>query len=402
MIIFFSDQLENHYPFFYSPALKPIGQLSLSERLQNFRAYPLVINFKDKIAPWLSVNLLKKELPVFVNASLIPSHDQVKLLTSHLLSFKDNRGWVIFSQKDVIAFSLPFDQYGESQNFNKTLGQVFRQVFLGVKKNKIQIFDGEYRLLNHLHEWMSEGMRILENDIRDYVKYHGLKKSRQYRNLWKGKGVVIHSSVDISGGPIAIQEGVQIESFTCLKGPLVIGKNSIISPHSYIKHSIVGDAVKVGGEVSNSIINNYSNKAHYGYLGNSYVGEWVNIGAGAITSNLKNNYRLVTYIDSQNKKTNSGETFFGSFLGDFSKIGINTSLSPGTVVGMGASVSGIIDGYVKGFSIRNSGKQEGFIRLSAFKETHKKMFFRRNFHLSDEYWKKLEKNYYSLVSNNLR
>lgn len=402
MIIFFSDQLKNRYPFFCSPALKLIGPLSLSERLQNFRVHPLVINFKDKIIPWLSENFLKKEFIVFVNASLTPSHDQVRLLTSHLFSFKDNEGWVIFSQKDVIAFSLPFDRYGESQNFNKTLGQVFRQVLSEVKKNKIQMIDGEYRLLNHLHEWMSEGMRILENDIGDYVKYHGLRKSRQYRNLWKGERVVIHSGVDISGGPIAIQEGVRIESFTCLRGPLVIGKNSVISPHSYIKHSIIGDTVKVGGEVSNSIINNYSNKAHYGYLGNSYVGEWVNIGAGTITSNLKNNYRPVTYIDSQNKKINSEETFLGSFLGDFSKIGINTSLSPGTIVGMGASVSGMINGYVRDFSIRNSGKQEGFIKLSAFKETHKKMFFRRNFHLSDEYWEKLEKNYHSLVSNNSR
>lgn len=143
--------------------------------------------------------------------------------------------------------------------------------------------------------------------------------------------------VDATNGPVIISENVQINSHSVLQGPLFIGNDSIIQPHSFIRNSIIGTACKIGGEISSTIIQGYSNKVHYGFLGNAYIGQWVNFGAGTNNSNLKNNYTPVN-VTINDKVVKTEELFIGLFAGDYSTFAIGTTLNTGTNIGPGCNV----------------------------------------------------------------
>ena len=125
-----------------------------------------------------------------------------------------------------------------------------------------------------------------------------------------------------------------------IHGPAFIAQNSIVKMNATIYHNTsVGKASKVGGEIENTIIHSYSNKQHNGFLGNSYLGSWVNLGAGTTNSDLKNNYgNIKVFIN--NKLIDSGRQFVGLTMGDHSKAAINTSFNTGTVVGVSCNVFG--------------------------------------------------------------
>jgi len=178
----------------------------------------------------------------------------------------------------------------------------------------------------------------------------------------------------IIGERIFAEEGVEAECavFNTTSGPIYLGKNVTVMEgsvirgglamleHSQLKLSAkiygpttIGPHSKVGGEVNNSVITGYSNKGHDGFLGNSVLGEWCNIGADTNNSNLKNNYdqvRLWSYADGRFAKT--GLQFCGLIMGDHAKCGINTMFNTGTVVGVSANVfgSGFPRNFIPSFS----------------------------------------------------
>jgi len=138
---------------------------------------------------------------------------------------------------------------------------------------------------------------------------------------------------DASKGEIIVEKNVKISPFCYLEGPLFIGKGSTIRPNTQIRGGTsIGPFSKIGGEISQSIFQGNTNKIHYGYIGNSYIGEWVNIGAGTTCSNLKNNYSSIkvqvngSLIDTKKNK-------IGCYIGDYTKIAIGTYLNTGTVIG---------------------------------------------------------------------
>ena len=146
--------------------------------------------------------------------------------------------------------------------------------------------------------------------------------------------------LDAEEGPIIIAPGVHIMSNSVIQGPVYIGENSVIKAGARIYGSTsIGEECKVGGEVSNSIIHSYSNKQHDGYLGNSYIGKWVNLGADSNNSDLKNNYRKVKfYVDG--KFIDTGTIHCGLIMGDHTKVGINTMFNTGTNVGTACNIYG--------------------------------------------------------------
>jgi UDP-N-acetylglucosamine diphosphorylase/glucosamine-1-phosphate N-acetyltransferase len=151
-----------------------------------------------------------------------------------------------------------------------------------------------------------------------------------------GAGVVL----DATDGPIIIQDGVRIMPNTTIMGPAVICKDSIVKIGAKIyEGTTIGPVSKVGGEIENSIILGYSNKQHDGYLGHSYLGAWVNLGADTNTSDLKNDYSPVRVeIAGEIFETNS--LFVGLLMGDHSKSAINTQFNTGTAVGVSANIFG--------------------------------------------------------------
>lgn len=143
---------------------------------------------------------------------------------------------------------------------------------------------------------------------------------------------------DTSGGPVVIQRGAHVYSFTRLVGPCVIGEDSTLMGGRFATVS-VGPHAKLNGEMSVCIVIGHANKGHDGFVGHSVLGRWSNLGAGTITSNLKNSYGEVS-LWTPNGVTRTGLQFVGSLIGDHVKTGIGLRLSTGSVIGAGANVFG--------------------------------------------------------------
>jgi UDP-N-acetylglucosamine diphosphorylase/glucosamine-1-phosphate N-acetyltransferase len=148
----------------------------------------------------------------------------------------------------------------------------------------------------------------------------------------------------------------------------------------------IGPYCKIGGEVNNVIFEAYSNKGHDGFLGNSVIGEWCNLGADTNTSNLKNNYSSVrTYSYALNNEIQTDLQFMGLIMGDFSKSGINTMFNTATVVGVSCTIfgSGFPNKHIASFSWVNEAETSDFILDKAI-EAANNMMQRRNLKLSPE------------------
>lgn len=196
------------------------------------------------------------------------------------------------------------------------------------------------------------------------------------------EGVILNAS----HGPIYVGRDVEIMEGSCLRGPIALGEHSTVNMGSKIyPGTTLGPWCKVGGELNNVVMIGYSNKAHDGFLGNAVIGEWCNLGAGCVASNLKNDYteiKLWNYPHHRFLKT--GLQFCGLIMGDHSKAGINTMFNTATVVGVGVNIhgSGFPRNFVASFS---EGGAQGFtdLPMEKFIDIASRMMARRHRALSD-------------------
>ena len=149
-------------------------------------------------------------------------------------------------------------------------------------------------------------------------------------------------TLNTTEGPIYISNGAEIMEGSNIRGPFVMCENSVVKMGAKIYGATtIGPSCKVGGELSNVIFQGFSNKGHDGFLGNSYIGEWCNLGADTNVSNLKNNYGSVsTYCYEKEEQVKTDRQFLGLFMGDHSKTGINTMFNTGSVVGVSCNLYG--------------------------------------------------------------
>ena len=209
----------------------------------------------------------------------------------------------------------------------------------------------------------------------------------QAENIFLEEGVQLQACVlNASAGPIYLGKNAQVQEGAVIRGPFSLGENSVVNMGAKIRgDTTVGPHCKVGGEISNSVLYGYSNKAHDGFLGNSVIGEWCNLGADTNTSNLKNNYedvKLWNYRKGGFVRT--GQMFCGLMMGDHSKCGINTMFNTGTVVGVSANIFG--DGYPRNFIPSFAwGGAAGFstFQLKKVFETAERVMERRHVALTD-------------------
>lgn len=200
-------------------------------------------------------------------------------------------------------------------------------------------------------------------------------------NLFVEKGAKIKAAIiNAENGPVYIGKNAVVNEGALINGSFALCDGSHITMGAKIKgDTTIGPYCKVGGEVSNSVIFGFSNKAHDGFIGNSVIGEWCNIGADTNTSNLKNNYTEVKIWDYESGGfKNTGEMFCGLFMGDHSKCGINTMFNTGTTVGVASNIygSGFPRTFIPSFSW---GGATGFTTHKLMKvfETEEKMMARR-------------------------
>ena len=186
-------------------------------------------------------------------------------------------------------------------------------------------------------------------------------------------------------GPIYLDEDSEIMEGSLVRGPFGLGKHSTLKMAAKIYGGCsFGEHCKIGGEVSNSVFQGYSNKGHDGFVGNSLIGEWCNLGADTNTSNLKNNYspvRSYSYVEQSEVET--GEMFMGLTMGDHSKSGINTMFNTATVVGVSCNLYGgdFPAKYIPSFSW--GGAELVKFRLAKAIEASNNMMKRRGKELSE-------------------
>lgn len=248
--------------------------------------------------------MLGLEKGLFINGRLLAHKNLVKEI---LLKGKDE---IYYSGDEIVAV--------------RAVTRNFEEVKKKAKAKRVNL-----RVLKYPWELVAEtGAQILADK-----KYLKGKKTGQ-----KDKTVKIYKPQDV-----IIDVGAEVEANTVIdarQGPVYIGLGTIIRPLTYLKGPLsIGPQCRIGGEVGESIIHGYSNKQHYGFIGHSYIGEWVNLGAGTTNSDLKNNYGTVKVIIN-GKSIDSGEKFVGCFIGDHAKTGIGTLITTGAMIGVAANIFG--------------------------------------------------------------
>jgi len=150
-------------------------------------------------------------------------------------------------------------------------------------------------------------------------------------------------------GPIVFEKDVEVADFAYLVGPVHVGaRTRVIERASLKEHVCIGETCKIGGEVEASIIESFTNKQHHGFLGHSWVGSWVNLGAGTSNSDLKNTYGEVR-LEYPHRRVDTGMQFLGCVIGDFAKSAINTSIFTGKIIGVSSMLYGFVGANVPSF-----------------------------------------------------
>ena len=338
-----------------------VGILTIAEKWEKWLATPVSFGTEDYLSRKFPLNI--SETNVVIEASYLPNADLVKAIQRLPIKsalVKDNSVIAYVTENPSIAYSS--DDYD------------------------LVTFSGEVVRIRHPWDIFSK------NDVAIRMDYDLLTKGRESQPIsstntvigeaiFMEEGATVEASIlNATTGPIYIGKHAQIMEGSIVRGALALCDHAILKMGSKIYGaSTFGPYCKVGGEVSNAVLFAYSNKGHEGFLGNSVLGEWCNLGADTNTSNLKNNYapvRLWNYETQGFAKT--GLQFCGLMMGDHSKAGINTMFNTGTVVGVSSNMfgSGFPRNFVPSFTW---GGAHGFstYRTNKAFETAKAMMGRR-------------------------
>jgi UDP-N-acetylglucosamine diphosphorylase/glucosamine-1-phosphate N-acetyltransferase len=248
-------------------------------------------------------------------------------------------GQVLVHEGQALAFAQDGPTAPAPEYWSKPPAHLHHVPFSG----SVLRFERPWHLFQHCgaaivqdHKLLSEGRRSAP--ISAYNTVIG-----DPDRLFIEEGAVVEASVlNTTNGPIYIGNGAEVMEGCLIRGPFSLGDQAQLKMGTRIYGpTTIGPGCRVGGEVSNSVITGFSNKAHDGFLGNSVLGEWCNLGADTNTSNLKNTYGTVQVWDHMAKRyTETGLQFCGMLMGDHAKSGINTMFNTGTVVGVAANVFG--------------------------------------------------------------
>lgn len=225
------------------------------------------------------------------------------------------------------------------------------------------LVQSKYHLTIHRHrDFIQHNESIIKADIELLKKIKTfqpipshVKITGSSNDVLIEEGVTLeHITINTTGGPVYISKDALIMDGTCLRGPVFIGKNAVVKMGTVIYGGTsIGEKVIAGGEIKNSIIHSFSNKAHHGYLGDSIIGEWCNLGAGTSVSNVKNTGGDVMLWNMHAKEFESAGNKCGTIMGDFTRTAINTSLNTGSVIGICTNLissKGQIPKYIPNFT----------------------------------------------------
>lgn len=309
--------------------------------------------------------MVELEDNVMINASFLPN----TVLSEMIGNLEPNQ--VIFKGEEVVAFYTQEDQ--EEVDFDSYEIIEYNEDCLTVQ-NTWDIFSKNDAAIREDYEFLTEGRR--SQPIPKSVNVIAPE------NIFIEEGAKLEFvTLNASTGPIYIGKDSEIMEGSVIRGPFALCEGAVVKMAAKIYGATtVGPNSRVGGEINNSVLFSNANKGHDGFLGNSVLGEWCNIGADSNNSNLKNNYeevKLWSYETEGFAKT--GLQFCGLMMGDHSKCGINTMFNTGTVIGVSANIfgSGFPRNFVPSFSWGGAAGFSTYITKKAF-ETARLVMSRRN------------------------
>jgi glucose-1-phosphate thymidylyltransferase len=199
------------------------------------------------------------------------------------------------------------------------------------------------------HDIVAQNMNLLNASLDYRIAQGGYQQTQDGVFLAEGAEIGQYAVIDTSQGPIVLDRDVQVGPFCYLSGPVYAGPKTRVIEHAALKDAVsLGHTVKIGGEVEASIIEPYSNKQHHGFLGHSYLGSWINLGAGTCNSDLKNTYGAIN-MQYGTQRVPTGMQFMGCIMGDYTKTAINTGIFTGKVVGVCSMLYGFVTSNVPSF-----------------------------------------------------
>ncbi|MCE9528065.1 MAG: hypothetical protein K8R36_18650, partial [Planctomycetales bacterium] len=196
--------------------------------------------------------------------------------------------------------------------------------------------------LDYPHDLIRHNLQIIDSNLAYRIRSGRFHEVADGVFLAEGAKLGQFVVTDTIKGPILLDEGASVGPHCFLRGPAYLGPKCRVTEQSAIKDSVsLGHTNKIGGEVEASIVEPYSNKQHYGFLGHSYLGSWINLGAGTCNSDLKNTYGTVK-MEYRGESVATGMQFVGCMMGDYAKSAINTGIFTGKTIGVCSMVYGFV------------------------------------------------------------
>ncbi len=324
-ILFDGEYRNNLLPLTYTKPVADlrIGILTIREKWEKWLGLATTTVTEDYLSE--KFPMVEMEENIMINASVLPNEQ----LVDHIKNLKPYQA--LFKGNELLAFHA---KENEEVDFDTYKTIEFKDALLQIK-HSWDLFQYNGEALESDFDLITEGRESAP--IPSTV--HCMNKER----IFLEEGVEIEIGVlNASKGAIYIGKHAQVMEGSMIRGPFAMGEHSVVKMGTKVYGpTTLGPKSKIGGEVNNVILSGYCSKGHDGYLGNSVIGEWCNLGADTNNSNLKNNYAQVKIWD-YNKEgfINTGLQFCGLIMGDHSKCGINTMFNTGTVIGVSANIYG--------------------------------------------------------------
>lgn len=366
MVLFDDDKRANLLPLVYTRPIAAlrIGILTIAEKWEKYLGESASLETESYLEPLF--NKGNQTDMLHINGRLLPDAQLVDKITE--MKF----GQALVDAKGVLLAYKSVNNYASA------------------KEAKLEPigYAKDYGYINRPYDLFALNGREIENDFdlltrgRTSADILGANQYLNENRIFAEKGAsVLFSTLNATSGPIYLGADSEIMEGCNVRGGLALCDHASLKMGAKIYGpTTVGPHSKVGGEVNNSVILGFSNKGHDGFLGNSVIGEWCNLGADTNNSNLKNNYlevKLWNYASKRFDKT--GLQFCGLIMGDHAKCGINTMFNTGTVVGVGSNLfgSGFPRNFVPSFAWGGAAGFETF-QLNKVFEVAEKVYERRS------------------------
>ncbi|MBW6484020.1 MAG: GlmU family protein [Vicingaceae bacterium] len=370
-LVFFEENRKTFLPLVFTKPLAKIrvGILTIEEK------WSLLFNKKGTSISYITETYLSKkyapfntdEEAIFINSQFFPTQELITFITNEL-----NTDEALVINETLVVAKCNLKVFNDGQ---------FESV--------IDISDFNLLNINNCTAIFTKNHLAIQQDF-ELLTYGRTSEKISKTNTLIGTAIFIEKGAKVEAavlnatdGPIYIGKDAEIMEGCLVRGPFALCEHATLKMGAKIYGATtIGPHSKIGGEVTNSVIQGFSNKGHDGFLGNSVIGEWCNLGADTNNSNLKNNYGEVNLWSYQtNKLEPTGLQFCGLIMGDHSKCGINTMFNTGTVVGVSANIFG--GGFQQKFIPSFSWGEHTTFQLKKAFDVAKKVMERRKIRFSE-------------------